>query len=41
MTGGGPPDPVALRALTERFGLDLDADSIPRLVAAHGLTAGR
>lgn len=41
MTGGGPPDPVALRALTERFGLELDADSIPRLVAAHGLTAGR
>jgi mannose-6-phosphate isomerase-like protein (cupin superfamily) len=33
----GPPDPGHLAELAERYGLDLDRDSIPRLAAAHGL----
>jgi mannose-6-phosphate isomerase-like protein (cupin superfamily) len=41
LAGGGPPGPADRQALTERFGLELDMDSIPRLVATHGLTAGR
>jgi mannose-6-phosphate isomerase-like protein (cupin superfamily) len=35
--GQGPPDPGHLAELAERYGLDLDRDSIPRLAAAHGL----
>ncbi len=34
---GQPPDPHTRQALAERFGLDLDAGSIPRLAAEHGL----
>ncbi len=34
---GQPPAPDARQALGERFGLDLDVDSIPRLAAEHGL----
>ena len=33
----GPPNPQALAALADRYDLDLDASSIPRLAAAHGL----
>lgn len=40
LAGGGPPDPAARRALADRFGIELDVDSIPRLVAAHGLRMG-
>jgi mannose-6-phosphate isomerase-like protein (cupin superfamily) len=35
--GQGPPDPGHLAELAERYGLDLDRDSVPRLAAAHGL----
>jgi quercetin dioxygenase-like cupin family protein len=38
---GSPPDPVKVGVIAERFGLDLDAGSIPRLTAEHGLTFGR
>jgi mannose-6-phosphate isomerase-like protein (cupin superfamily) len=33
-----PPDLAALRDLADRYGLDLDPTSIPRLVEEHGLT---
>ncbi len=39
--GPGTPDPARMAALTERYGLDLDVASIPRLAAAHGLVASR
>jgi mannose-6-phosphate isomerase-like protein (cupin superfamily) len=35
--GQGPPDPGHLAELAERYGLDLDLTSVPRLAAAHGL----
>jgi mannose-6-phosphate isomerase-like protein (cupin superfamily) len=35
--GHGPPDPGHLAELAERYGLDLDLTSVPRLAAAHGL----
>ena len=35
--GLGPPDPSRLAELADRYGLDLDRASIPRLAAAHGL----
>jgi quercetin dioxygenase-like cupin family protein len=35
----GPPDGVALSAVMARYGLEMDMGSLPRLVAAHGLTA--
>ena len=38
---GSPPDPVKVGVIAERFGLDLDPGSIPRLTAEHGLTFGR
>lgn len=34
----GEPDMEAFAALSERYGLDMDFDSVPRLVAEHGLT---
>lgn len=37
---GAPPDPVKVAAIAERFGLDLDVASIPRLCAEHGLSFG-
>ncbi len=37
---GGPPDPAALQAVAERYGLTMDPASIPRLAAAHGLDLG-
>lgn len=37
LAAGGPPDPAARHALAQRFGLDLDTGSIPRLAAAHNL----
>jgi hypothetical protein len=41
LPAGGPPDPAARRALGQRFGLDLDIDSIPRLAAEHSLRLDR
>jgi quercetin dioxygenase-like cupin family protein len=35
--GQGPPDPVRQAELADRYGLDVDRASIPRLAAAHGL----
>jgi len=37
LSASGPPDPQALTALADDYGLDLDPSSIPRLAAAHGL----
>ena len=37
LAGQGPPDPGRLAELADRYGLDLDRASIPRLAAAHGL----
>jgi quercetin dioxygenase-like cupin family protein len=41
LASGGPPDAAALQALTDRFSIDMDGGSIPRLVAEHGLSLGR
>ena len=35
----GPPDFAALGALVARYGLTMDMDSMPRLIAEHGLHA--
>ena len=37
--GEGPPDPEALGAVRERYGLTMDTQSIGRLVEEHGLVA--
>jgi mannose-6-phosphate isomerase-like protein (cupin superfamily) len=37
---GGPPDPAAIGSIAARYGLELDPESIPRLLAEHGLTFG-
>jgi quercetin dioxygenase-like cupin family protein len=36
----GPPDPAALAALAARFGLEVDLDSVPRLIEDYGLRFG-
>lgn len=36
-----PPDPVKVGEIADRFGLELDLASIPRLTTEHGLTFGR
>ena len=33
----GPPDLAALGAVMARYGLSMDMDSMPRLIAEHGL----
>lgn len=38
LSGPGVPDTGQLAALADRYGLDVDLASIPRLAAAHGLT---
>ena len=35
----GPPDVAALGAVVARYGLAMDMDSMPRLIAEHGLAA--
>lgn len=40
LAASGLPDMAALGALAERYGLELDPASIPRLAAAHGLDLG-
>ena len=35
---GGPPDPARLSGLLAKYRLDLDLDSVPRLVQTYGLT---
>ena len=37
---GGPPDPNALAGLAERYGLEVDLASIPRLTEEYGLRFG-
>lgn len=37
LPAGGPPDLQALAGLAQRYGLDLDLASVPRLTAGHGL----
>jgi mannose-6-phosphate isomerase-like protein (cupin superfamily) len=36
----GPPDPAAIAALAERYGLELDFESVPRLVEEYGVSFG-
>jgi hypothetical protein len=38
--GDGPPDLDGLAALAERYGLEMDFASVPRLAAEHGLDLG-
>ena len=40
LRSGGEPDPAALAAVAEEYGLDIDLASIPRLAQAHGLQLG-
>ncbi len=40
LTSSGPPDPTRLHAIADKYGLDLDPSSIPRLAAEHGLDLG-
>jgi mannose-6-phosphate isomerase-like protein (cupin superfamily) len=37
---GGPPDPAAIGAIADRYGLELDPASIPRLVEEYGVRFG-
>jgi quercetin dioxygenase-like cupin family protein len=37
---GGPPDLAAITAIADRHGLELDFESIPRLVEEYGLSFG-
>ena len=37
LAASAQPDPAERQALGQRFGIDLDVDSIPRLAAEHGL----
>lgn len=39
LASGGGRDPAAFAALNERYGLEMDFDSVPGLVAAHGLVS--
>jgi hypothetical protein len=34
---GGPPDLERVARVAERFGLEIDPASVPRLVETHGL----
>ncbi len=36
----GPPDPAAIAALAARYGLELDFESVPRLVEQYGVSFG-
>ena len=38
--GAGPPDPAALAAIAARYGLEVDAASVPRLEREHGVRFG-
>jgi mannose-6-phosphate isomerase-like protein (cupin superfamily) len=35
-----PPDPAAIAGIADRYGLELDPESIPRLCEEHGLSFG-
>jgi mannose-6-phosphate isomerase-like protein (cupin superfamily) len=37
LLSSGPPDPARLAPLWERYGLEMDPASVPRLVEQHGL----
>src|ERR1700737_4426810 len=37
---GGPPDPAAIGALAAAYGLELDFESVPRLIAEYGVSFG-
>ncbi len=39
-SAAGPPDLDGLAALAERYGLEMDFASVPRLAAEHGLDVG-
>ncbi|HEX6367207.1 MAG TPA: cupin domain-containing protein [Agromyces sp.] len=41
LSEGSPPDPAKVAVIAERFGLELDPASIPRLTAELGVTFGR
>jgi mannose-6-phosphate isomerase-like protein (cupin superfamily) len=40
LLAAGPPDPATLAALAARFGLEVDLDSVPRLIEDYGLLFG-
>ena len=40
VSDGGPPDPVAMRELAARYGLEVDPSTVPGLLEEHGLTFG-
>ncbi len=37
---GGPPDPAAVAQLAARYGLELDFESVPRLIEQYGVSFG-
>ena len=39
-SGAGPPDRAQIAAIAARYGLELDFESIPRLLQEHGLRFG-
>jgi mannose-6-phosphate isomerase-like protein (cupin superfamily) len=39
-TGGSPPDPDQLAGLAERYGLEVDMESVPGLVEEYGVSFG-
>jgi mannose-6-phosphate isomerase-like protein (cupin superfamily) len=40
LSHGGPPDPVATAQVAAGYGLELDIESVPRLVEQYGLSFG-
>ena len=38
LAGGGELNPARMVTLASEYGAEIDIDSVPRLVAAHGLT---
>jgi mannose-6-phosphate isomerase-like protein (cupin superfamily) len=40
LSNGAPPDRAAIAVLADRYGLELDFESVPRLVEEYGLSFG-
>jgi quercetin dioxygenase-like cupin family protein len=40
LSGGGPPDPEERGALAARYGLEVEPQSVPKLIDEHGLRFG-
>lgn len=39
-SGNDPPDLAQIAAIADRYGLELDFDSVPGLLEQHGLSMG-